>query len=245
MALSRILLRVVLVALGIGLPLLVVEGIHSLLHGGRAGNSLAYALYRQLVAPPPPAFDARDPTARFVGDQARFDALHDLLLANGVGIGNSPYRDLQRDAVAINRAVDGCTEQRPNLRKVMAFLRANVFNPFDPPTYFYDADRVLPSALRQFFDQYGFRQVHLTTNADGERLTVPDVRADAVVLVAGDSVANGALLDDSETISSRLQALDPHRQYVNLGIVGARTADISCALERATRRYRGTALDER
>ncbi|MGH7291028.1 MAG: SGNH/GDSL hydrolase family protein, partial [Myxococcota bacterium] len=71
------------------------------------------------------------------------------------------------------------------------------------------------------------------------RLTLPVVDANDIVLVAGDSVANGAMLDDSETISSRLQGEDPHRRYVNLGIVGAQTSDIACALERAARRYHG------
>jgi len=42
----------------------------------------------------------------------------------------------------------------------MAFLRSNAFNPFDPPTYFYDAERTLPAELARFFERYGFRRVN-------------------------------------------------------------------------------------
>jgi hypothetical protein len=163
----------------------------------------------------------------------------DLFKQNGIGIGNSPFAELKSDAVAINTEEDGCKVQKPNLRKTMAFLRSNVFNPFDQLTYFYDSDRQLPPDLDEFFQRYGFRRVRLTTNPHGERLTVPVVSSANKVLVAGDSVANGVMLDDTETIASRLQAEDPSRQYINLGISGAGTPDIQCALDRAAKRYGG------
>jgi hypothetical protein len=236
---TRILLRLALVTLGIGIPYLAAEGVHSLVSGGRPATSLAYEVYARWFAARGAAFDPHDPTTWVITQRAQFDAMRPLLLANGVGIGNAPYRELRSAAVAINRDVEGCTEQKPDQHKVMAFLRSNLFNPFDQPTYFYDADRVLPPELQQFFDRHGFRRVHLTSNGDGERVTLPVVEADDIVLVAGDSVANGAMLDDSETISSRLQERDPRRRYVNIGIVGAKTSDTACALERAARRYRG------
>jgi hypothetical protein len=64
------------------------------------------------------------------------------------------------------------------------------------------------------------------------------VTSDRKVIIAGDSVANGVGIGDSETISSQLQALDSTRQYVNLGIAQATAADIICALDKAARRYK-------
>jgi hypothetical protein len=43
------------------------------------------------------------------------------------------------------------------------------------------------------------------------------------------------MLNDSETLASRLQLRNPDKQYVNIGIGGADATDIQCALERASR----------
>lgn len=228
------------VTLGAGLPYLALEGLYAVSRGPRAGTSLTYDLYRHwfvdLVVPP---FDPRDPTTRVITDASQIEAIMDLLKANDVGIGNSPFRELKNPRVAINYDDNGCKRQKPNLRKTMAFLRSNAFNPFDQLTFFYDAERRLPPELQEFLDRYGFRRVRFSTNPHGERLTLPVVSSRSKVLVAGDSVANGVMLDDTETIASRLQALNPARQYINLGISGAGTPDIHCALDRALRRYGG------
>jgi lysophospholipase L1-like esterase len=104
---------------------------------------------------------------------------------------------------------------------------------------FYDRDRDLDPKIKKLVETYGVRLVAFTTNAQGERITVPAVTSDHKVVVAGDSVAVGDMVDDAETISSQLQALDPTRQYVNIGIGGADAADVVCALEKAGRRYKG------
>src|SRR5262249_8136578 len=59
------------------------------------------------------------------------------------------------------------------------------------------------------------------------------------VLIAGDSVANGPMLDDSDTLASQLQQHDETRQYVNLGINNAAATDEICALKAAEKRYSG------
>lgn len=228
------------VLLGIGLPYMTIEGIYAVARGPRATTSLTYDLYRRwFVDPRVPAFDPHDPTTRVVTEASQFEAMMDLFRANEVGIGNSPFTRLKNERVAINTEENGCKVQKPNLHKIMAFLRSNVFNPFDQLTYFYDAARQLPPELAGFLDRYGFRRVSFTTNPQGERLTLPIVSSHDKVLVAGDSVANGVMLDDTETIASQLQALDPARQYINLGISGAGTADIHCALDKAAQRYGG------
>jgi hypothetical protein len=63
------------------------------------------------------------------------------------------------------------------------------------------------------------------------------VQSSDKVIVAGDSVANGGLLNDHETLASRLQLRDRERQYINIGIGGADASDIICALQRTAKRY--------
>jgi hypothetical protein len=129
------------------------------------------------------------------------------------------------------------------MHKTLTQLRTNVFNPLDPPVMFYDSERRLDSEIEKLVRTYGVRGVTFTTNAQGERVTVPAVTSDRKVIVAGDSVAVGAMVDDAETISSQLQALDPTRQYINIGIGSAKAADIVCALNRAAQRYRGQIVE--
>lgn len=238
---KKVLFPVAAIVLGTALPYLLVEGIFAVAHGGRAETSLSYRLYARWLAPlPVDEYDPRDPNTTMITDARQIEPLLAAMRANAVGLGNSPYRELKTYGASINGSDDGgCTIQRPNLRKVMAFLKSNQFNPFDQVTYFHDADQVLPPALEEFFRRYGFRRVHLTTNEFGERRTIPEVDTEAITLVAGDSVADGAMLDDAETIASRLQREDPAHRYVNLGISGVGSADIICALEKAGRRYRG------
>jgi hypothetical protein len=220
-----------LVIVGGVVPYLVAEGIYSLLHR----TSLTYDRYLHWFGDPTP----QDPRLAMITDARELTALFPLMRANGVGLGNGPFAALTNDDAAINREEAGCLVQKPNLRKTMSYLRSNLFNPFDQVTYFYDTGRTLPPEITRFFARYGVREVHLTTNEYGERLTLPAVESEDKVLVAGDSIADGAMLDDGETIASRLQAGDPTRRYVNLGISGATAADIVCALDKAAPRFHG------
>jgi len=220
-----------IVGLGVLVPYLVAEGIYSLAHG----TSLAYDRYLRWFVDP----TAQDPSIEMITNVGEITALLDLLKTNAVALGNGPFSALRTDAASINRDEGGCLVQKPNLRKTMSYLRSNLFNPFDQVTYFYDVGRTLPPEVARFFARYGARELHLTTNEHGERLTLPSIQSVDKVLVAGDSVADGAMLDDSETIASQLQAQDRARQYVNFGISGAAAADVICALDKAVARYHG------
>ncbi len=220
-----------MVVVGGVVPYLVAEGIYSCLHR----TSLTYDRYLHWFGDHTP----QDPRVAMITDAREITSLFDLMRANGVGLGNGPFAPLTNDAAAINREEGGCLVQKPNLRKTMSYLRSNLFNPFDQITYFYDTGRTLPPELTSLFARYGVREVHLTTNEYGERLTLPVVQSEDAVVVAGDSVADGAMLDDGETIASSLQARDASRRYVNLGISGATAADIVCALDKAAARYHG------
>jgi hypothetical protein len=217
--------------LGVTAPWVVAEGIYSLAHR----TSLVYELYLRWFGEHVP----QDPSVQMITDAREFSPLLTALRENGVGLGNAPFSEVRTDEAAINATENGCLVQKPNLHKTMSFLRSNLFNPFDQVTYFHDADRPLPAAVTRFFEKYGVRQVHLTTNEYGERLTLPRVSSPDKVLVAGDSIADGMMLDDAETMASHLQAGDGAREYINLGIGGATAADVVCALQRAAARYHG------
>lgn len=223
------------------LALLLVEGIYSVARWSRPHQSLTRRIVGLGAAAwrhePPP--EPGSPNALLIRDPGEIEALLDVLEADGVGLGNTPYSRLKTERASINTRQDGCLIQKPNLHKKMAVLRTALFEPFDPVTAFVDADAKLSPAVQAFLDAHAFRWVSLTTNEYGERITLPASSADRLVLVAGDSIANGAMLDDAETLSSQLQARDPGHRYVNLGIAAAHASDVVCALERAAGRYRG------
>lgn len=223
---------------------LLAEGVHSVMGGAQAETSLAYALYARVVAPVPASqADPLDATTAMIANLGTIEEMLPRMKESGIGLGNSPFSELKTEATSMNSDLGECREQKPDLHKIVGFLRTNLFNPFDQMTFFHDAGRVLPPELEAFLQRYAFRRVRHTTNGFGERITLPAVESPRKVLVAGDSVANGSMLDDTETLASQLQARDSGRQYVNLGIAGAKAADIACALERAAERYRGQ-IDE-
>jgi lysophospholipase L1-like esterase len=222
---------------------LVGEGLYSVLRWNRADQSVTYkgySLVREAVESDSTDAAATPDFARLAG-RDEFEAILPALKAARAGLGDTDYDDLGTDEVNM-RDGDGCLAQRPDQRKVMAYIRSTTFQIFDPPLLFVNED-AYGGDIEAFVETYGGAPVRLTINASGERVTVPTSYAPAKVLVAGDSVANGVGVDDPDTLSSQLQALDPARQYVNLGIASAGAADIACALERAASRYDG-AIDE-
>jgi hypothetical protein len=237
---SRAWFPVVIVLLATVVPWLLAEGVHILIKGSQAETSLAYSFFSNLTQKEPPAQSSpHDPASQMIVRVSDIEALLPAMKASGVGLGNSPFSELKTEEASVNTEKGPCLEQKPNIRKKVSYLRTNLFNPFDQMSFFVDADRKLPAELEAFLDRYAFRVVGHTTNEFGERTTLPRVDSDRIVLVAGDSVANGLAIDDSETLSSQLQAADPSRRYINLGIARAAAADITCALDRAASRYHG------
>ena len=182
---------------------------------------------------------ADDPNAQLIYSKDEFDPVLDALAKDGIGLGNTPFRELVTDEAKVNFSVDGCLCQRPNLNKEMTFLKTRIFNPFDAVTAFYDADKPLSPEARSFIDAHAFQKIAHTANRYGERRTLPPVEASDKVIIVGDSVANGAMIDDGDTISSQLQKRDPGRQYINLGIGGASAWDVVCSLRDVAEHYAG------
>jgi len=222
------------------LTYLVGEGIYSLSRGNQPGWSLGHLLYQRVVettSVPGGTPDGRN--AQVIHHESQFYDLMEDFIHDGVAIGNSPFHELKKNKAAVNKPTGKCPDQKPNLNKTFTYLRTLLFEPFNPPLMYFDTERELAPAVRKFADTYGMRPIVHRTNDQGERLTLPYVDSDRKAIVAGDSVANGVGIMDSETISSQLQLRDRTLQYVNIGQGGATGEEILCKLGAAGERYDG------
>ncbi len=218
---------------------LVIEGIVSVARWEVADRSLVHGLYSRLRETSGERPKTRS-THLPVATRDEIEALIPDMVAAGVGMGNVPYAELATERAAINAiGADGCRAPKPGIHKITTYIRSGDYNRFDPPSLFYDEDAALTAALSEFIDTYGVRKARFTTNAAGERTTLPAVSSADKVLVVGDSVAVGSMIDDAETLSSQLQRTTTAVQYVNLGVNGATAAETACRLSQAGERYAG------
>jgi len=223
------------------LTLAMAEGVYSVVRWGKPHRSLSYQFLALtgLTGDSGSNIAAYKPYFSNIEDLAQ---LVPLIMESGVGIGNSPINTKTEEA-ALKTIMNGCPVIKPNLRKVAYFLHSSSGSPFESISVFHDVDKKLDPRLEEFFERYRGPRVILSSNSEGERLTIPDIQASRVVLLAGDSMAFGAMVDDADTIASRLQADDQGRRYVNLGVPGVEAQDIICRLEDAAKRYEGR-IDE-
>jgi hypothetical protein len=235
---KKALLAALAIVLTSAATLLLWEGVYSIAKGRKPHLSLSYQALARAGLAGRAAHDAEGAYAPWFSEAGELSSLLAPIREAAVGVGNSPFDEVVTEAAAINTSVDGCPALKPDQRKIAFHLRSNAFNPFDPITIFYDAGQQLDPRLVEFFDRYGARRVHMTTTHAGERATFPLIERARKVLVAGDSVAFGAMIDDSETIAAELQRRDRSRQYLNLGVAGIDAAASVCRLDDAARRYK-------
>jgi hypothetical protein len=172
-------------------------------------------------------------------DEAEIKSLVPKMIEASVGLINSPYPETQTENSRLTRRDGECESPRANLDEVAFFLRSNLFEPLAPIAIHHAREAILPPELAKFFQDYGRSAHKLSTNAVGERTTVPYLEGPRKVLVAGDSAAFSPMLDDSATLASRLQTRDGTRQYVNVGVPGASPEQALCNLAKAASRYQG------
>lgn len=222
------------------LALVSIEGVVSVARWKNADRSLVYGIYSGLFRD---SGGGAGGSARQGPPEATRDEIEALIpdmIDAGVGMGNVPYRELVTGRAAINQTgPDGCRSAKPGIKKITTYIRSGDYDRFDPPSLFYDAEGQLSARLREFIDTYAVNRSNFTSNEAGERITIPAVDSARKILVAGDSVAAGSMIDDSETISSQLQRSSAAEQYVNLGVNGAAAEDIICRLGQAAETYRG------
>jgi hypothetical protein len=214
---------------------LVGEGVLAIHHWERSHRSLTYQaaqMINEISGRAQPRF-----FRPVLTDPGEIEALLDDMTAAGVGLGNSHYEELRTTTASTGRRVDGCPQNRPNIDKTFTYLRTPLFEMFNPVVMFYDSNRKLSQPMQRLVDRYGVRLTTFTSDEFGQRSTIPVVDRQKIVLIAGDSVAAGAMINDDETLASVLQRRDLHRRYVNLGKGGAEAAEIRCNVELAAERY--------
>jgi hypothetical protein len=172
-------------------------------------------------------------------DESELKSLVPKMIEANVGLINSPYPETQTEHSQLTRRDGECESPRANLDEVAFFLRSNLFEPLAPIAVHHAREAILPPETVKFFQDYGRGAHKLSTNAAGERVTVPYLEKPRKILVAGDSAAFSPMLDDSATLASRLQAKDSTRQYVNVGVPGASSEQALCNLTKAASRYQG------
>ncbi len=174
-----------------------------------------------------------------ITDESQISPLIPKMVGAKISLANAPYPQTQTEDARLITNNRECESTKANLDKTAFFLRSTLFQPLDPIAVYHDRNATLVPELALFFQDYGYGQHGLTTNALGERTTVPAVERPRKVVVAGGSVAFAAPLEDANTLASMLQAVDSERQYINLGIPEDTAEFVVCSLTKAISRYRG------
>jgi hypothetical protein len=216
--------------------LLCIEGAYSIARWKHPDRSIVYDAYRKLTG----AISAEPASRLPMASRDEIESLIPDMIQAGVGMGNVPYKELMTDSAAINEVgSDGCQSPKANIHKTTTYIRSADYDLYDPPSLFFDKQAVLDERLSGFVERYAMRKAEFSTNGVNERTTLPVIELPRKIVVAGDSVAVGAMIDDNETIASHLQRLDATAQYVNLGVNGVDAEDIICRLKTVANRYKG------
>ncbi|MBG73566.1 MAG: hypothetical protein CL796_01565 [Chloroflexi bacterium] len=233
---SKLFVNIILIVFSMSFTLVISEGFVSLFKKYNEHTSISYQfikpfhskLFKQKAIYSP----------NILNDKQEIENIISNLKEDNVGIGYSPYEELWSDTVRTTyKDKDGCLKQKGNLNKIGGYLKSTLFYNFRPMTFWYDIDGSLSNQSSSFIDKYGLNKITHSSNSFGERTTFPEIKSNQKVLVTGDSVALGLMLNDDETLSSILQSQNTNYQYINLGISNATSFDNLCTLKIAVDRY--------
>ena len=174
-----------------------------------------------------------------ISDEKQIAPLLPKMVEAGIGLSGTRYLQTQTDHARLTVENRECISPKANLDKTLVLVRSTISEPLDPIVASYDRMSQLSPELKLFFQDYGYGAHSLTTNAFAERVTVPLVEQPRKVVVAGGSAAFGLLLDDSNSLASRLQKRDNTRQYVTLAVPDGSAEQVICNLTKAVSRYQG------
>lgn len=174
-----------------------------------------------------------------VSDDEQIKPLIPKLVEAGVGLSNASYAQTRTERARLTIENRECISPKANLDKTVLFLRSTLSEPLDPIIAYRDRSTTLSPELNLFFQDYGYGAHTLTTNGLAERVTVPAIEQPRKVVVAGGSAAFGLLLDDANSLASRLQKRDNSRQYITLAVPEGSAEQVVCNLTKAIPRYRG------
>ena len=157
-----------------------------------------------------------------------------LFLENRIAFGNTPFKELlTTDTQTIIKNENGVLTNRPNDKFYTGFLRSLIFREWDPIVIKQFANyREKNVGVEKFIQKYCLTLKKITIEESGYRLTIPKSDSNSIVLVIGDSVAFGIMLNDEDTLASQLQTHLPNLKFVNASVARAGAQDNARRLAR-------------
>lgn len=162
-----------------------------------------------------------------------------------VMLGNSPFLDTlgsEEARITVSGPPQNTLRLKGGLKGRFLYLKTDLYNPLDPVALSVAQEKKLTQALEELIRRYGFVEADFSTNEYGERVTLPYVDAGEIILIAGDSVAFGAAVNDEEHLASQLQRLTSDKKFVSIAVPGAGTDDSLVLMDEAFERYPGRVL---
>lgn len=154
-------------------------------------------------------------------DEQKLNDMNGDFLASGVIVSTMTkfppdFRATYKDAVVGLR-------MKPNLNKECSHLKSLLYD--KPLGYSANRGDMQKENVHDFLNKYSINKSYYRTDENGDRVTVPEVNTDKIVLVIGDSIGFGLMLNDEETISSLLQQRDQRVKYINACVPGCDAED--------------------
>lgn len=145
------------------------------------------------------------------------------LTALGAVVDNAdnPTGASEHDTILVRPHPELVYELRPGARIDAWQMPAEDALNIDPPVVYLPGGARLSDALRAYLETHGRRFYRYEVGPEGRRRTLPEVRAEAKILMVGDSALFGIGVDDEHTIASWLQQLVGEGvEVVNAGVGG-------------------------
>ena len=162
-------IRSAFLALGTALILVIVLGWQNILSSGWGQLDLSWDTLSSY-------YKDNQEKVTFPGvitDEDQISRLVPKMVEANVGLSNAPYPRTQTEGARLTTPNRECESTKANLDKTSLFLRSTLFEPLDPIIAYHDRTTKLSPELALFFQDYGYGSHGLTTNALGERTTVP------------------------------------------------------------------------
>lgn len=220
--------------------LLAGEGLYIIAQKGKPTTSLMYKVYKKFLAHPEPVRNEQETKLtsqeteisqllpNYLSDRQEIEALLDEFKSSGVLLGNTPYKELLNVEARLTY-VDEETQTlktKPNTTVMGSYLRSRIFYNWDPVVFQKRKnDSSITQQIKEFTSKYAFQEVIHSTNEKGERITIPQVESQEIILVVGDSNAFSVMVNDDETLASVLQQRYPKVKFINAGVTGGRITD--------------------
>ena len=231
---KKIILYISIISMATIFGVIIFEGIYSISKTYKQSTSITFSIFKLINPSNSFNIDRID----LLQNEREIKDLIPFFIKDNIGIGYSPYQELWTDDVRTTFTDErGCLSQKANLNKKGGYLKSNLFYNFRPLTFWYDEDKILSTKSQNFINKYSLNTISHTTNSNGERITIPIIESNNKSVIIGDSVALGLMLNDNQTLSSKLQQNNTFTQYLNLGISNASSFDNLCNLKKVFERY--------